>query len=85
MAVYVDALIDYGINREVWKWGASCHLFADTIEELHVFAAQIGMRRRWFQDKDLPHYDLTTRRRRAAVALGAVELNREEVARSEES
>lgn len=78
MTVYVDALIDYGINKDVWKWGASCHLFADTVEELHDFAARIGMRRPWFQDKDLPHYDLTTRRRRAAVALGAIELNRQE-------
>jgi len=71
MSVYVDKLIHWG-----WRLGPSCHLFADTEGELHAFAKSIGLRRSWFQPKSFPHYDLTKRRREAAVARGAVELDR---------
>lgn len=70
--VYVDPLVDWG-----WRLGPSCHLVADSPDELHAFAARLGMRRRWFQDDPrLPHYDLTARRRERAVAMGAGELDR---------
>ncbi len=75
--VYVDALINYG-----WKLGPSCHLLADTEEELHAFAASIGMKRAWFQDGDnhsVPHYDLVASRRKLAVKLGAIEINRHQL------
>jgi hypothetical protein len=42
-------------------------------------AARIGMQREWFQaplKSSKPHYDLTPPRRAAAVAAGAVELDR---------
>lgn len=56
----------------------SCHLFTDgEIEELHLFAEKIGMKRAWFQNHRIPHYDLTPQRRRVAVAAGAKELTRE--------
>jgi hypothetical protein len=49
-------------------------MYADTNEELHEFAAKIGLRREWFQKSTSgPHYDLTVRRRAAAVKLGAIE------------
>ncbi len=73
MSVYVDPLINYG-----WRLGPSCHLWADSVEELHAFAGRLGMHRSWFQDKDLPHYDLTEGRRLLAVMLGAVQLGRRE-------
>lgn len=70
MAVYVDRLRDWG-----WRLGPSCHLIADTNEELHAFAARVGLKRAWFQAKASgPHYDLTAGRRVLAVSLGAVEL-----------
>ena len=35
------------------------HLVSDlNLEELHLFAKKIGLKRHWFQDKRLPHYDL---------------------------
>lgn len=74
MKIYVDTLIDYG-----WKLGPSCHMFTDpgNLDALHQFAAKIGLKRRWFQEhKRLPHYDLTTGRREAAVKAGAMELTR---------
>lgn len=69
MPVYVDKLRDWG-----WKYGKSCHLWADTNEELHEFAERIGMKREWFQKSTSgPHYDLTAGRRAKAVKLGAIE------------
>lgn len=73
MSVYVDPLIDYG-----WKLGPSCHMTADTLEELHAMADKIGMKRSWFQNEQhsMPHYDLVKSRRDRAVKLGAIELTR---------
>lgn len=70
MTVYVDPLTDYG-----WRLGSSCHLYADSVEELHQFASGIMMRRAWFQisKSGIPHYDLTASKRRMALRQGAVE------------
>jgi hypothetical protein len=70
MAVYVDKLVDYG-----WRHGPSCHLIADSVEELIAFAISIGMRREWYQPKSSPHFDLTAELRAAAVSKGAIELD----------
>jgi len=56
----------------------NCHLVADTLDELHAMAKAIGMKPEWFQDKKIPHYDLTEKRRAAAVKLGARELTTHE-------
>jgi hypothetical protein len=51
-------------------------MIADTPEELHAFAKEIGLRREWFQPHSvLDHYDLTARRRKLAVEHGAVEVS----------
>lgn len=72
MAVYVDSLIDYG-----WKYGRSCHLIADTPDELMFFAMdELKMKGSWFQPKSFPHFDLTESKRRLAVSKGAIELDR---------
>lgn len=49
------------------------HLAADSIDELHAFAAKIGLRREWFQEKGpLSHYDCTVQwRKDRAIAQGA--------------
>ncbi|HUW14397.1 MAG TPA: DUF4031 domain-containing protein [Anaerolineae bacterium] len=39
-----------------------CHLVADTIEELHEAAAQIGLARNWYQPTSYPHYDVMSQR-----------------------
>lgn len=66
MAVLVDAAI--------WRWRGRrwCHLASDTShEELHAFAAQLGIARRHFQGD---HYDVPEELRGTAVTLGAVEV-----------
>ena len=63
-----------------WPWRESCHLFGGTLEELHLFAAELGMKRCWFHDRDkLPHYDLTGCKRLQALRLGAREASIKEV------
>lgn len=66
MAVFVDN------ERIEWRGKLWCHLVAESIDELHGFAAQLGLRRSWFQGKaSYPHYDVTTSIRERALALGA--------------
>jgi hypothetical protein len=52
------------------------HLVADSDDELHRFAAGLGMKREWFQHRPnrphQAHYDLPERARAEALALGAV-------------
>jgi hypothetical protein len=79
--VYIDTLMTCLVSK-AWKWPKSCHMFVDTttdLEALHRFAARIGLRRAWFQNKPgkMPHYDLNPARRKAALAEGAIELDRQ--------
>lgn len=78
--IYVDPLTAC-IPTPQWKWDSACHLFSDHLSELHPFAANLGLKREWFQNKEAcPHYDLTPGKRAAAIRLGAKELTREEAA-----
>jgi hypothetical protein len=81
VSVYVDPLFEYG-GSAAFKWKHSCHMYADTLEELHAMAKKIGMRSEWFQNKengDLPHYDLRDSRRVKAIMFGAVEHTRHQM------
>lgn len=74
MAVYVDS---EGIR---WKGHTWCHLVADSLDELHSFAAQLGLQRKWFQSKSFyPHYDVTLSVRDRAVRLGAIDADRRKI------
>jgi hypothetical protein len=79
MSVYVDPLVEYE-KRPGWPYNEACHLSADTDDELHDFAARLGLKRRWAQKMNHPrqwhhHYDLTKNKRRQAVKLGAIEVD----------
>lgn len=79
LSVYVDPLLEHG-GSATFRWKHSCHMYADTLHELHRMARAIGMRESWFQDKPhLPHYDLVESRRVRAVALGAIEHTQREM------
>jgi len=74
--VYVDAAI--------WEWQGLkwSHLLADDIDDLHRFAAQLGIHRASYQGPprtSVPHYDLTSYERQRAIALGAIPCSREEI------
>jgi hypothetical protein len=71
MTVYVDDAVVHWRDR---RWA---HLMADTLDELHAFAARLGIPRRAFQDKASgAHYDVTAELREQAIALGAVAISR---------
>ena len=82
MTVYVDnARIPARVGRHTARWS---HLTADTPEELHAFADDLGSAREWFQARckngrcptvdDVCvhfHYDVVDTRRTKAIAAGA--------------
>ena len=79
MTIHVDPMMACIANKR-WPYPRACHMFADTIPELHDKAAQIGLKHAWFQNQPghVPHYDLTDGKRGQAVAAGAVELTASE-------
>ena len=70
MAVYVND------SRIEWRGKRWSHLQADSLEELHPFAARLGLKPEWFQTKpgrpELNHYDVTEPKRLQAIKMGAV-------------
>ena len=63
--VYVDNAFVKRLGRQ---W---CHLLADSVEELHEFAATVGLSRRAFHhDARIPHYDITAKQRLLMLTKG---------------
>lgn len=77
MTVYVD--------ESIWPYRGTkyCHMMVgkdDDLQELHDFAASIGLKRAWFQDRPThPHYDLSPTKRALAVRNGATEVKSLEI------
>ncbi len=76
VALYVDDAI--------WRWQGLqwAHLLADGVDELHRFAADLGISRLSYQGPprtSVPHYDLTAYERSRAVARGAIACSRHEI------
>lgn len=69
--IYVDALEFKKPNGKK----AFCHMFADSLEELHRFAEAIGRKPCWFHRSTIVHYDLDQKFREIAVAKGAIEID----------
>lgn len=76
MAVYVDDQ-----RRQLGNM-IMCHMLADTTEELLAMADRIGVARRWIQKAGTPHehFDIARVSRAKAVAAGAIEVTRHDVA-----
>ena len=79
MMILVDPVDKYSDDnlRKAVRWLKWCHMVSDESEdELHQFALRIGLRPSWFYNG---HYNLTVRKRREAVAAGAVEVTAREL------
>ena len=71
MTVYVDDPVI------LWRGRRWAHLMADTLDELHAMATQLGLPRRAFQDKPSgAHYDVTVEMREHALQLGTTAISR---------
>jgi hypothetical protein len=73
MTVYVDESI-FPFRGTLY-----CHVWADSLAELHGAAAKAGLRREWFQEPPKAswhHYDCAPRIRAILVANGAIETDR---------
>lgn len=70
--IYVDRLEFKKPNGKKFY----CHMFADSLEELHAFAEKIGRKRCWFHKSvgGYLHYDLDAVFRQLAIEAGAVEI-----------
>lgn len=74
--VYVD---DSNISKHGRGW---FHLTADGLDELHAFAARIGLRANAFhRGARHPHYDITASQRLNALRSGARPVSPREVVR----
>ena len=83
VTVYVDDWRQLAtVGPVTGRWS---HLTADSDEELHAFAARLGLRREWFQDHHRDptrhHYDVTEPTRQAAIEAGARAVTWREAAR----
>lgn len=82
--ILVDGITDYGPHLTKGlpsrRWS---HMVSDVDEdELHAFAARLGLKREWAQLRpkaSAAHYDLTPSRRALAIKLGAVEVTSREL------
>ena len=78
MAVWMDHMANHGAVL-YGRPTKSCHLLADTTEELIEFAKSIGLKERWIQHPGTPkeHFDIMSQRKvNQAIRLGAEVLNR---------
>lgn len=77
MTVYVDDM------RANFGRMVMCHMIADTDDELHAMAAQIGVARKWWQSPEKTsgsHYDIALSKRALAVRAGAIEITWKQLA-----
>lgn len=77
MTVYVDDLLPTKKTTR-WPHTYSCHMTADSYDELLAFAVQLGLSPSWIQAQGhrYEHFDLNANKRHEAVRMGAVEETR---------
>ena len=74
MSVYVDRA------KVPFKGQEWCHLMADTLEELHIFAQNMNIDARLFhRNASYPHYDITLEMREMALLYGALDSDRQTI------
>jgi hypothetical protein len=78
VACYVDTVRSY--PSAGLRFSDYCHLLADSRDELHAMADQLGIPRRFFQDHPWRwHHDLPAHLRPLAIEYGALEVTMHDV------
>ncbi len=70
------------VGKNEYKYGRMImsHMIADSLDELHEMADQLGINRKHFQDKPKrPHYDVCKSNKKKAIKLGAKEVSDKEI------
>ncbi len=77
MTVFVDSIRRiFPRDKHARRYGQYwCHMFADTEAELHEMAEKVGLKRAYFQNDNVAHYDMTPPKRDQALRLGAVKMS----------
>lgn len=76
MTAYVDPAVFKKPNGRK----SYAHLVADSLSELHIFAASIGVKPHFFhKSASYKHYDITAEQRIKAIAAGAKEVSSREL------
>lgn len=73
MPVYVDNA------RNPYGRMLMSHMVADSLAELMAMADTIGVARKWFQPKSHRHFDVCQQKRAAAIAAGAIAIDRRQL------
>lgn len=66
------------VGKNEYRYGRMkmSHMIAESLEELHQMAHDLGIDQKHFQNKPgKPHYDICKQNKRKAIALGAVEVS----------
>lgn len=68
--IYIDKPMHYPHAKYKCKWS---HVWSDNIEELHLFARKLRLKKEWFQNRrNFPHYDVTEYKYTDAIQHGAI-------------
>lgn len=59
-----------------------CHMVADDLNELLIFAEKLGLKKEWLQKPNTHHvhFDVSAETKKRALKLGAIEISRREMA-----
>ncbi|MCI0666328.1 MAG: DUF4031 domain-containing protein [Acidobacteria bacterium] len=80
MAILLDSFYNGARGPSRYRHRRCGHLVSDSsLEELHEFASELGLRREWFQMKSIPHYDLTGEIYELALKRGAILVTSREI------
>jgi hypothetical protein len=74
--IFVDRLQIWPTERKCFRDGSShLHCLPGWEDYLHTFAlGALALDPRWYQNKLLPHYDLTVRKHKLALECGVIEI-----------
>lgn len=82
MTIYVDGIAEHDTPLRYKRWS---HMVSDVgPDELHAFAARLGLKRSWSQERpksSAHHYDIVPTKRALAIRLGAKEVTSRELVR----